>query len=79
MLSNMPHIWVQYWTALPIIVDDSAMNDGSQSGGRVLSGAYPAESSLQHRLINTESNSQLSKSHMLNVEALQTFPPRRSH
>lgn len=68
----MPLVWVQYWTALPVVVDDGAMNDGSQSGGRVLSGAHPAESSLQHRLIDGESNSQLSKSLMLNIGALQS-------
>ena len=56
MLANMPLIWVQYWTALPIFVEDRAMNDGGQLGGRLPAGGHPVDPSNQHRLGDTEGN-----------------------
>ena len=71
MLADMPLMWVQYWTALPIVVEDRAMAEESQSGGRSLSWGHPADPSLQHRLADGESNAQTSTPGPFTIEALQ--------
>ena len=74
MLANMPLIWVQYWTALPIVVEDQAMTEGNQSG-RLPSGGHPVDISLQGRLADGESNVQTSTPLSFTIEALQDPTP----
>ena len=73
MLADMPLVWVQYWTALPIFVEDRAMAEEHQSGGRSLSGGYPTDPSLQHRLADGESNAQTSTLRPFTIEALKHY------
>ena len=54
MLTNMPLIWVQYWTALPVVVEDRVMSDRSHSGGRTSSEAERMDTIPQHRLSGRE-------------------------
>ena len=54
MLTNMPLFWVQYWTALPVVVEDRVMSDRSHSGGRVSSGAERLDTVPQHRSSDRE-------------------------
>ena len=54
MLANMPLVWVQYWTTLPVVVEDRVMSDRSHSGGRISSGAERMDAIPQHRLSDRE-------------------------
>lgn len=54
MLTDMQLLWIQYWTALPVIVEDRDMNDGSQLGGRMASSTFPLDPSSQYRLSESE-------------------------
>ena len=54
MLTNMPLIWVQYWTALPVVVEDRGMSDRSHSGGRISSAGERIDPVPQHRLSDRE-------------------------
>jgi len=49
MLTDMQLLWVQYWTALPVIVEDRDMSDESQAGGRMPLGAFPVDTSGQYQ------------------------------
>lgn len=49
MLTDMQLLWVQYWTALPVIVEDRDMSDESQAGGRMPLGVFPIDTSGQYR------------------------------
>ena len=71
MLTNMPLIWVQYWPTMPIVVEDRAMTEGNQSGGRLPSGGHPVDTSLQSRLADGESTVQTSTPLSFTVELLQ--------
>ena len=50
MSTDMPLLWVQYWTALPVLVEDGEMNDGSHLGGRLPPGTYPVDPSTHYRI-----------------------------
>jgi len=56
MLTDMQLLWVQYWTALPVIVEDRDMTDESQAGGRMPLGAFPIDTSGQYRPGDSEGN-----------------------
>lgn len=50
----MQFIWIQQWTALPVIVEDSEMNEGNVSGGRLLLGQQGVDPSTQPKLSEKE-------------------------
>lgn len=47
--TDMPLLWVQYWTALPIVVEDRDMSDAGNVGGRLPSGPCSIDPSTQFR------------------------------
>ena len=59
MLTEMQLLWIQYWTALPVIVEDRDMSDGGQMGGRMPPATFPLDPSGQYRLNDSEGNTRM--------------------
>ncbi|KAL8824410.1 MAG: hypothetical protein Q9191_005078 [Dirinaria sp. TL-2023a] len=85
MSTDMPLLWVQYWTALPVLVEDGEMNDGNHLGGRLPPGTYPVDPSLQYRVDedpNPSPNSSVGASHNIISQApasQQHYGPDQSY
>lgn len=51
----MQIIWIQQWTALPVIVEDAEMNEGNvPGGGRLLLGQQGGDPSAPPKLSEKE-------------------------
>ncbi len=59
MLTAMQLLWIQYWTALPVIVEDRDMSDGGQTGQRIPPGTIPIDPSTQYRPSESEGNTRM--------------------
>lgn len=58
----MQVIWIQQWTALPVIMEGQEMNEGSVSGGRLSLGQVPVDPSTLQEISENEGYPASSKS-----------------